>query len=88
MEPDLTRRFGCMNGGTTDIREHSWFTAATFDWKACACKEAPYEKGQFHFAMRSADDVSAFDDYSTARLPKPRQLKPHEAKQFDQYTLF
>lgn len=31
IEPDMSKRLGCMAGGSQDIRNHSWFKGV--DWK-------------------------------------------------------
>ena len=36
MQADLSKRFGNLSGGVTDIKSHAWFK--TLDWEACLTK--------------------------------------------------
>jgi cGMP-dependent protein kinase len=80
LQPDVTKRVGCMKAGTADIKQSEWFDG--FSWEDCAARRMP---GPFPVDMRSDEDVSAFDDYSGERLPKGKSLKDHEAAKFETY---
>ena len=83
LQPDVTKRLGCMKNGTADIKEHAWFEG--FSWQDC------YERktmGPFPVAMRNDEDTSAFDDYSGERLPKGKPLKDKEEAKFAEYPFF
>ncbi|KAL3154500.1 hypothetical protein ABBQ32_013962 [Trebouxia sp. C0010 RCD-2024] len=68
LQADLSKRFGNLSGGVTDIKSHAWFR--TLDWDACLTKRmsAPIKP-----VVKAADDASNFDDYTS--LPPMRHDK-------------
>ena len=38
MQADLSKRFGNLSGGVSDIKTHPWFR--TVDWEACLARRA------------------------------------------------
>jgi len=66
---DLTKRYGNLKNGVSDIKNHKWFSSV--DWIAVYQKklEAPFVP-----KIKSAGDTSNFDDYDE------EQLKIHTAE--------
>jgi len=58
LEPDRTKRLGCLKNGAADIKEHAWFK--TVNWDKCFHRKIkpPYVPG-----FRSADDTRNFEEY-------------------------
>jgi len=60
LQTDLTRRFGCMKRGVSDIKDHKWFTSAAVDWDAIFERRvaAPYLP-----RVPAEDDHHNYEDY-------------------------
>ena len=55
---DLTKRYGCLKGGATDVRKHKWF--ASTDWDALIGKTAA---APIIPEIKNPTDTSNFDPY-------------------------
>ncbi|KAF9297992.1 camp-dependent protein kinase catalytic subunit [Mortierella antarctica] len=55
---DLTKRYGNLRGGATDIKNHAWFEGVNWDQVYSRQIEAPYRP-----TIRHEGDASNFDDY-------------------------
>ena len=85
MEPDTTRRLGCMSGGCDDVRGHAWF--AGLDWEAVASssQEMPFvprldgEDDLRHFEIEEADIIARKNLFEAVKLD------PAQQKQFDAF---
>ncbi|KAG0374734.1 cAMP-dependent protein kinase catalytic subunit [Mortierella sp. AD032] len=55
---DLTKRYGNLRGGATDIKNHAWFEGVNWDMVYSRQIEAPYRP-----TIMGEGDASNFDDY-------------------------
>lgn len=59
LEPDPTKRFGCLKNGAMDIKRHEWFKK--IDWISLESKDVP--DIPWKPTITSEVDTSNFDDY-------------------------
>jgi protein kinase X len=62
LTPDRTKRFGCLQHGADDIKQHKWFKG--IDWNAMYHRQV---KPPFVPAYRAPNDTSNFDRYPDSR---------------------
>eukprot|EP00735_Rhodelphis_limneticus_P001946 TRINITY_DN1267_c0_g1::TRINITY_DN1267_c0_g1_i1::g.26800::m.26800 TRINITY_DN1267_c0_g1::TRINITY_DN1267_c0_g1_i1::g.26800 ORF type:complete len:782 (-),score=302.12,sp/P00516/KGP1_BOVIN/37.69/8e-131,sp/P00516/KGP1_BOVIN/32.73/3e-38,sp/P00516/KGP1_BOVIN/31.86/2e-10,Pkinase/PF00069.20/3.8e+03,Pkinase/PF00069.20/2.1e-68,cNMP_binding/PF00027.24/2e-18,cNMP_binding/PF00027.24/3.5e-20,cNMP_binding/PF00027.24/1.2e-18,Pkinase_Tyr/PF07714.12/7.3e+02,Pkinase_Tyr/PF07714.12/1.2e-31,Kinase-like/PF14531.1/5.7e+ len=59
LNPNPAQRYGCLQGGATDVKSHPWFKG--FDWEALEKKSM---KPPYVPTIKDALDTSNFDEYS------------------------
>ena len=64
---DLTKRYGCLKNGATDIKKHKWFTGFDFAELLERKKTAPLVPD-----VKSEGDTSNFDPYPDSTEPPPK----------------
>lgn len=57
---DLTKRYGCLKNGASDIKTHKWFVDFDFDSLLARKLEAPIVP-----VLSGNDDLSNFDEYDS-----------------------
>lgn len=83
LQPDMTKRYGCINGGSEVVKKHPWFSKTNWQDMVDRVKDGPFKP-----RLRSEDDTSAFDDYTGASLPKGKPLTAQAAQKFADYPFF
>ena len=67
MVADLTKRYGNLKGGASDIKSHRWFEG--IDWEALEQKKIP---AAYKPVVKSKGDTTNFSTYpDSTELPKP-----------------
>ena len=61
MQPDLTKRFGCLADGAKDVMTHRWF--AEVDFVALLRRKYPTACVPILPSVKDADDTSCFESY-------------------------
>lgn len=83
LQPDMTKRYGCIVGGAEVVKKHLWFVKT--DWQAMQDR---VQDGPYKPRLRSENDTAAFDDYTGASLPRGKPLNNDQAKKFEDYPFF
>ena len=68
---DRTKRYGCLKGGSADIKRHPFF--ASFDFYALCTGEL---KPPIEPQLTHDGDSRNFDNYDDPEEPKPHQVPP------------
>lgn len=87
LQPDLTKRYGCLKNGQADIKKHKWFAGFNFE-DLVARKLAPPiqpKKQDGSGAALTPDDTSNFDPYpDSAEEPPCCDTEPNP---FDDFSM-
>jgi serine/threonine protein kinase len=79
LQPDTTKRYGCLKNGAEDIKQHKWFK--DIDWTMLEKLEyqAPIQPN-----VTSDNDVSNFDRYPDS-MEMPPIPSPQEQREFEDF---
>eukprot|EP01024_Parvocaulis_polyphysoides_P025803 TRINITY_DN2345_c1_g1_i1.p1 TRINITY_DN2345_c1_g1~~TRINITY_DN2345_c1_g1_i1.p1 ORF type:complete len:343 (-),score=41.49 TRINITY_DN2345_c1_g1_i1:302-1330(-) len=81
LQADLTRRLGNLANAAVDIKKHPWFKG--INWESLVRMTS---NGPIRPKVKSADDTSNFDDYSSLGPLKPGpELKPSQQALFKEF---
>lgn len=77
LNPDRTRRLGCLRDGAADIKRHRWF--ARVSWDGVKSRSIP---PPFIPKVSTDNDTTNFEDYSDSDDDTARELSSKEARLF------
>jgi len=77
LNPDRTRRLGCLRDGANDIKRHRWFSRVS--WEGIISRSIP---PPFIPKVRTENDTDNFEDYSDSDEDTARELTTKEARLF------
>ena len=80
LNPETTKRLGCLRNGAEDIKNHRWFKG--MDWQAVLGRKVPTPHRP---RVRGPEDTSNFDHYPDS-VDKP--LAPLTAEQRELFAEF
>lgn len=80
LDPDITRRLGCMKNGVKDIQAHKFFSSV--DWAALEAQQGTYVKGPLSLNVRGPADARYFDQFPDMQ-DNARPIKAEDQSRFE-----
>jgi len=80
LDPDTTRRLGCMKNGVRDIQTHKFFKEV--DWAELTLQQGTYSTGPMALNVKGPSDTRYFDNFPD--MPdRARDIRPEDQSLFD-----
>ena len=70
LDPDVTKRYGCLKDGVNDVKNHRWFKHT--DWHKLSQKKIP---ASYIPAVKKKGDTSNFTEYPDSDKDSPEVNK-------------
>jgi len=77
LNPDRTRRLGCLRDGAKDIKSHRWFSRVSWDGVQSRSIPPPFIP-----KVSTENDTTNFEEYSDSDDDTARELSSKEARLF------